>query len=260
MLPKFQHGIKAKKHLGQHFLKDVQICAKIAHSLVLNQDENVLEIGPGAGALTTFLQELPISLWLSEVDTESIVFLKDTLHVSEERILGDFLQVDLQGVNPGQWSIIGNFPYHISTQILFRIYEQKDKVNQAVGMFQKEVAERVVAKSGSRTYGILSVLMQAYYDIEYLFTLNEDAFIPPPKVKSGVIRLVRNKVEKLPCDEAFFKVIVKVAFNQRRKTLRNALKSILPPNFPTTDKIWDLRAEALNVADYILLANQIKPQ
>ena len=221
---------------------------------------SVLEIGPGTGVLTQFLMEREgIDLYLSEVDTESIEFLQaQYLKFPRDHYLGNFLRIDLASNVPVPCGIIGNFPYNISSQILFRVYEQRNHVPEVVGMFQKEVAERVAAGPGSKTYGILSVLLQAFYDIDYLFTIKPGAFNPPPKVNSGVIRLVRNDVEKLDCDESLFKSVVKMAFNQRRKTLRNALKSLIFDG-PTNElEVLNQRAEQLSVAEFVELTQQLQ--
>ena len=222
--------VRPKKHLGQHFLKDDEICKKIA--LLYSKKNNsqfLLEIGPGMGALTKHLIKLnKTTLFCVEFDIESILYLEKNLNLNKENIIhGDFLKLELNDLfNNEMFGVVGNFPYNISSQILFKCLEYKNQIDQVIGMFQKEVAERICAGPGSKTYGILSVLMQAYYDVEYCFTIDENAFIPPPKVKSAVIKCVRNKQTKLPCDEKEFKRIVKAGFNQRRKTLRNALKSI----------------------------------
>lgn len=220
-------SVKAKKHLGQHFLTDLTIARKIVDSLdaVTNP---VIEIGPGMGVLTQFLiQRKELTPYLIEIDTESVRYLKVHYPELDERILEkDFLKAPLEEIIPEPFSIIGNFPYNISSQIFFKVLENKDTIPQVVGMLQKEVAERIASPPGNKTYGILSVFLQAYYDIEYLFTVDEDVFDPPPKVKSAVIKLVRNKVAHLQCNEKLFFNVVKTAFNQRRKTLSNSLKPI----------------------------------
>ena len=217
--------VRAKKYLGQHFLKDEQIAQQIAESLT-GLTPHVLEIGPGMGVLTKYLHANPaLDFHAIEIDTESVAYLHDhypALHVIE----GDFLKLDLQELFSEPFAVIGNFPYNISSQILFKVYENRNHIPEVVGMFQKEVAERVAAKPGSKTYGILSVLLSAFYDIEYLFTVHEHVFNPPPKVKSAVIRLRRNQVSALACDEALFTKVVKIGFNQRRKTLRNSVSPI----------------------------------
>ena len=250
--------VRPKKHLGQHFLKDDSICERICSIYSQKNSSNgLLEIGPGMGALTKHLSKLEnINLFCVEYDSESVNYLKEQGVLSKNKIIqGDFLKLDLNDLfQTNQFDIVGNFPYNISSQILFKCLEYKDQVNQITGMFQKEVAERICSNPGSKSYGILSVLMQAYYNIDYCFTINEDAFIPPPKVKSAVINCTRNNKKSLPCDEKAFKIIVKTAFNQRRKTLRNALKSIYnnPENkFPFQDK----RAEQLSVNDFVQICS-----
>ncbi|KJS05687.1 MAG: 16S rRNA methyltransferase [Flavobacteriales bacterium BRH_c54] len=253
--------VRAKKHLGQHFLKDLSIAEDIVNSLVQRDKyDTVLEIGPGMGVLTQFLiQQKNYTTFPIDVDRESIAYLADKFPVLKGNIIyGDFLKIDLNEiVNNKPFAVIGNFPYNISTQILFKVYEYRHQVPELVGMFQKEVAERVAAKPGNKTYGITSVLLQAYYDIEYLFTVDEHVFDPPPKVKSAVIRLTRNNTEKLDCDEVFFKVVVKTAFNQRRKTMRNSVKVFL--NEKTKQHpILDKRPEQLSVEEFVMLTNLLK--
>ena len=246
--------VSAKKHLGQHFLNDLQIAKDIADALSINNYKNVLEIGPGMGVLTQFIIKKDINLKVVEIDRESVKYLETYFSIDQKNIIGgDFLKLPLEGLFETPFALIGNFPYNISSQILFKALDYKEVIPEIVGMFQKEVAERVVSRPGSKKYGIISVLLQTYYDGEYLFTVNEDVFTPAPKVKSGVIRLKRNERTKLDCDESLYIKVVKGAFGQRRKTLRNALKSItLPLNiieFPFQKK----RAEQLSVADFILL-------
>ena len=215
-------NVRAKKHLGQHFLNDEKIAFNITN-LLSDGAKNVVEIGPGMGVLTQFLVKKDFTTEVVEIDAESVFYLRLNYPQLANKITeGDFLQLNLKEKYPYRFSLIGNFPYNISSQILFKAFENKDQISEVVGMFQKEVAERIVAKKGKQR-GILSVLLQAYYDIEYCFTIDEDVFTPPPKVKSGVIKLKRNKLKKLHCDEKLFKQIVKAGFNQRRKTLRNAL-------------------------------------
>lgn len=243
--------VRAKKYLGQHFLKDESVCQLIAGSLTgHNGYKKVIEIGPGTGAITKYLVEEDHDLSVVEVDGESIVYLRE--HYPDLKIIDfNFLKLDLEAYAEGeQIGLVGNFPYFISSQILFKIYENKHIVSESIGMFQKEVAMRVTEKSGSKTYGILSVLMQAFYDIEYLKTVEGSAFIPPPKVQSGIIRLKRNKVEKLDCDEKLFKIVVKMGFNQRRKTLRNSLKAILPDEI-RANEIFNKRPEQLGVDSFV---------
>lgn len=251
--------VRAKKHLGQHFLKDQEIARRIAESLPLREASPVLEIGPGMGVLTQYLLQNPlINLKAVEIDSESVVYLNQ--HFPQlEVIEGDFLQMDLNKLYDGKFSIIGNFPYNISSQIFFKVLDYKDKIPSVSGMLQKEVAERIASKPGKKAYGILSVFMQAYYDVEYLFTVSEQVFDPPPKVKSAVIRFTRNEVEKLDCDEKLFRTVVKTAFNQRRKTMRNSLKPLVPrENEMYLDPIFDKRPEQLDVQSFVRLTNMIK--
>ena len=218
--------VKPKKHLGQHFLIDEKISEQISNAISKSNKINLLEIGPGTGALTKFLLHENIDLISYELDDESITYLKNTfptLIVYNE----DILKTDWTKIFKGNYSVTGNFPYNISSQILFKIYENRIIIDEMVGMFQKEVAERVCSGPGTKKYGILSVLIQAYYDVEYLFTVNEEVFNPPPKVKSGVIKITRNNIIKLDCDEKLFFRVVKAIFNQRRKMARNSLKSLL---------------------------------
>ena len=248
--------VRAKKHLGQHFLKDLGIARNIAHSLSLKNYSKVLEIGPGMGILTQFLIPLDTEIFLIEIDKESVSFLKK--HYSEldnHLIEGDFLKLPLEEIFNEPVAIIGNFPYNISSQILFKAIDHKDLIPEIVGMFQKEVAERVVAHPGSKKYGIISVLLQCFYDVEYLFTVGENVFDPPPKVKSAVIRLRRNDRDKLDCDEKKFIQVVKTAFGQRRKTLRNALKSLNLVDENTASQYLSLRAEQLSVEDFMNLTS-----
>ena len=218
--------VKPKKHLGQHFLIDEKISERISNAISKSNKINLLEIGPGTGALTKFLLHENIDLISYELDDESITYLKNTfptLIVYNE----DILKTDWTKIFKGNYSVTGNFPYNISSQILFKIYENRTIIDEMVGMFQKEVAERVCSGPGTKKYGILSVLIQAYYDVEYLFTVNEEVFNPPPKVKSGVIKITRNNIFKLDCNEKLFFRVVKAIFNQRRKMARNSLKSLL---------------------------------
>ena len=249
-----QHQVKAKKHLGQHFLNNETISKNIVDALTSNHP--TIEIGPGTGVLTKFLIDKKFDLHLSEIDLESIVYLLENQEVSKEQFIGDFLQVNFRDIfGDKQFNVIGNFPYNISSQILFRVFENKNQIPEVVGMFQKEVAERVASPPGSKKYGILSVLLQAYYDIEYLFTVGPEEFTPPPKVKSGVIRLVRNNVTSLACDEKLFKQVIKLGFNLRRKTLRNSLKSMLGDNKDL--EMLNKRPEQLSVGEFIDLTNYI---
>ena len=252
--------VRPKKHLGQHFLNDKGIAKQIVDSLVISQSKNVVEIGSGMGVLTDFLFEIEeLNLHLIEIDKESIDFLKNKWPYKQDVIHSvDFLKINLNDFFKGeQFSIIGNFPYNISSQILFRVYENYELIPQLVGMFQKEVAERIAAKPGGKIYGILSVLLQAYYDIEYLFTVNENVFTPPPKVKSGVIRLIRKKELNLGCNEKLFKQVIKQGFNQRRKVLRNSLKG-LTQGETLPDKFATERPEQLSVKEFVELTNIIE--
>lgn len=248
--------VKAKKSLGQHFLKDRNIARKITDSL-LPVTGNILEIGPGMGVLTRHLfANEQFSVQAIDIDRESIDYLHTEFPDFRNRILyGDFLKTDLTALYAAPFSVIGNFPYNISSQIFFRIIEHRQFIPQVVCMIQKEVAERVSAPYGNKTYGILSVFLQAFYDIEYLFTVSEKVFDPPPKVKSAVIRLLRNSREKLDCEEKLFFQVVKTGFNQRRKTLRNSLRSVCPEEFESD--YLNQRPEQLSVDDFILLCRQI---
>ena len=289
--------VRAKKSLGQHFLTDQRIAQDIVAALQteipgqagndatgqagndgmavtpdpiggLNGRAQVLEVGPGMGVLTQYLlQREDIDLRAVEIDRESVDYLY--IHypaIAGKLIQGDFLRLPLDRMFPSQTDgnapaspihIIGNFPYNISSQIFFKVIDNRSRVPQVVCMIQKEVAERIAEKPGTKTYGILSVLLQAWYDIEYLFTVGEGAFNPPPKVKSAVIRLTRNSRQSLDCDEALFKKVVKTAFGQRRKTIRNSLKTLLPEGFDTSDPIFDLRPERLSVEDFVRLTRML---
>jgi 16S rRNA (adenine1518-N6/adenine1519-N6)-dimethyltransferase len=241
--------VTPKKALGQHFLDDETIAEKIVQSITFN-NVPVLEIGPGMGVLTQFLlQDKNKDFKVVEIDTESVVYLQKK-YPSLQIISDDFLKLNLSKYYTDKLIIIGNFPYNISSQILFKVLENKDMVIELVGMFQKEVAERVASKPGKKMYGILSVLLQAYYDIEYLFTVDEHLFTPPPQVKSGVIRMIRNPNKKLRCDETLFKNVVKTAFNQRRKTLRNSLKSFSFPEEFKENPVFSMRPEQLSVTQF----------
>ncbi len=254
--------VRAKKHLGQHFLKDPNIAQQTSDAF--GQDhlfDFCLEIGPGMGILTEALSKrTDLDTHVIDIDAESIQFLSTNNILPDDKIIeGDFLQLDLAKLTNGKpLGIIGNFPYNISTQILFKIYENRELVKEMVGMFQKEVAERVVSPPGSKVYGITSVLLQAFYEVEYLFTIDEHEFDPPPKVKSAVIRLKRNNVQDLGVDPKLFKKIVKAAFNQRRKTLRNALKPYLNevPDL-AQEEIFNLRAEQLSVEDFVGICRKL---
>lgn len=256
-----QPSVKPKKSLGQHFLKDQNIAAKIVQGLTLHEGyQQVLEIGPGTGVLTQFLVNFEgIDLFLIELDRESIDYLHHQFPLLKGRILHqDFLRADLSSLISKKFAIIGNFPYNISSQIFFKILDERNRVPEIVCMLQKEVAERISSVHGNKTYGILSVLLQAYYDIEYLFTVEPHVFHPPPKVRSAVIRLKRNTVEQLNCDEILFKKVVKQGFQNRRKTLRNALKPLNLPEAIRQLQILDKRAEQLTVEDFVELTRKIE--
>ena len=246
--------VRPKKALGQHFLKDLDIARRIAGT-VAGCNCPVLEIGPGMGVLTRFLLDAGHDLYVVELDNESVDYLRRYFPELEGRILAeDFLKMDLGRLFSGPFCVIGNYPYNISSQIFFKVLEYKDRIPCCSGMLQKEVAERLAAGPGSRTYGILSVLLQAWYDVEYLFTVSETVFDPPPKVKSGVLRLTRNSRTELGCDPALFKTVVKTAFNQRRKTLRNSMKPLLGKDFPESSlPVFDKRPEQLSVEQFIEL-------
>ena len=251
--------VRAKKALGQHFLTDQSVSRNIAAALTSEGPADVLEIGPGTGVLTQYLLERKdIDLKMVELDGESVEYLLTHFADMQGRLIqADYLKLDVHRFFKGPYRVIGNFPYNISSQIFFKILDDKDLVPEVVCMIQKEVAERIAEGPGSKTYGILSVLLQAWYDIEYLFTVGPGAFAPPPKVHSAVIRLRRNSRTDLGCDEKLFKTIVKTAFNQRRKTLRNALKPLIPEDFECTDAVWDLRAERLGVEDFAALTRML---
>ena len=252
--------VSPKKYLGQHFLVDESIASRIVEAFSLQDGEKALEIGPGTGILTKFLIErYGDDLIMIDIDKESTAYLKKKFPANSNNIIqGDFLSINLPKLYQGPIGIIGNFPYNISSQIFFRILEYRDKIPIIVGMVQKEVGERISAGPGSKTYGILSVFLSAFYDIEYLFTVEPEVFDPPPKVRSSVLRLTRNKTLNLACNEAFFTRIVKLGFQNRRKTLRNALKSLnLPEEIHKLD-ILGKRAEQLSVEDYTELTEKIE--
>lgn len=250
-------SVVAKKHLGQHFLKDENIAQNIVQSLIhTDKYKKVLEVGPGMGVLTKYLlKEDKFETSVIDIDRESIEYLKINFPELKDRIISaDFLNMDFERyLGKGPFAIIGNFPYNISSQILFKALDHKDQIPEIVGMFQKEVAERIASPSGTRASGILSILLQAYYNIEYLFTVDETVFSPPPKVKSAVIRLTRNETTKLDCDEILFKKVIKAGFNQRRKTLRNALKQLIIEREKDIAKIpyLDKRAEQLTIQNFV---------
>ena len=253
-------AVRPKKALGQHFLTD----QSVAHSIVaaLQSDGPVLEVGPGMGVLTQYLlRDDGISLKVVEIDSESVAYLLEHFpSLAGGLYEADFLKMPLEKIFPGQFAVIGNFPYNISSQIFFKILDYLDSVPEVVCMIQKEVAERISAAPGSKTYGILSVLLQAWYDIEYLFTVGEGAFNPPPKVKSAVIRLTRNSRTELGCDAGLFKQVVKTTFNQRRKTIRNSLKPVLAslPSLPAFIPYLDCRPEQLSVEEFIELTQSLR--
>ena len=257
--------VRAKKSLGQHFLTDQTIARAIVDALSADSPiRDVLEIGPGMGVLTQYLiQREDIAPMMVEIDTESVEYLLTHFQGMQGRLIeGDYLKLDVSRFFPDRYRIIGNFPYNISSQIFFKILDDKDKVPEVVCMIQKEVADRIAEKPGSKVYGILSVLLQAWYDIEYVLSVGPGAFAPPPKVKSAVIRLRRNDRKELGCDEKLFKQVVKTAFNQRRKTLRNALKPMISEKFSAagalSDPIFDLRAERLGVEDFVRLTRMFQ--
>lgn len=252
--------VKPKKHLGQHFLRNDEICAQIAAALKHPEAfDTILEIGPGTGALTRHLIGLhQKEVYVAEVDQESIAWLHVHFPALKGRILNeDVLRMPLPDRISGQVAVIGNFPYNISSQILFWVLDHKAQVPEVVGMFQKEVAMRIAGGPGNKDYGILSVLIQAYYEAEYLFTVEEHEFDPPPKVKSGVIRLIRKTEQSLGCDEKQFIRVVKTAFNQRRKTMRNSLRSLVHDPELLADPVFNRRPEQLSVAEFVELTNRI---
>lgn len=252
--------VRAKKHLGQHFLKDEIIAEKIGDTLTLDGYKNVLEIGPGMGVLTKYLIQKNIHVVAMDLDAESIAYLEKKYPQENLRIVAaDFLKYDLlQCFGQEQFAITGNFPYNISTQIVFKMLEWKSQIPEFTGMFQKEVAQRICEREGSKTYGILSVLTQAFYHAEYLFSVPASVFNPPPKVESGVIRLRRKDDFALPCDEKMLFKVVKTAFQQRRKTLRNSLKSFNLSDKIKEDAIFGLRPEQLSVSEFIALTQKLE--
>ena len=247
--------VRAKKHLGQHFLKDETIAEKISDTLKMQDYKNVLEIGPGMGVLTKYLIQKNIEIVAMDLDKESIAFLKENYPNKNLKIIeADFLKYDLSLLfGSEQFGITGNFPYNISTQIVFKMLEWKERIPEFTGMFQKEVAKRICEKEGSKAYGILSVLAQAFYEAEYLFTVPPSVFNPPPKVESGVLRLTRKEKYSIPCNEKMLYKVVKTAFQQRRKTLRNSLKSFNLSDKIKEDTIFDQRPEQLSVSQFIEL-------
>ena len=269
--------VRAKKALGQHFLTDQTVAQRIVDALTAGVrgerppysegdghrvPRDVLEIGPGMGVLTQYLlQREDIDLKLVELDGESVDYLLTHFPGMQGRLYqADYLRLDIHKLFPGEYRVIGNFPYNISSQIFFKILDDKDRIPEVVCMIQKEVADRIAEGPGSKTYGILSVLLQAWYEIDYIMSVGSGAFAPPPKVQSAVIRLRRNGRTELGCDEKQFKTVVKTTFNQRRKTLRNALKPLLPEGFDSSDPIFDLRAERLSVDDFVALTRKLQGQ
>ena len=249
--------VRAKKYLGQHFLNNNTIAQSITNQLDTNLNKNVLEIGPGMGILTKFLLNQELNLKLVEIDAESVQYLKKKFpQIKNDIYEEDFLKIKLQELYKNSVSVIGNFPYNISTQILFKVFENKDQIVQVIGMFQKEVAERLCAKEGKKK-GILTILLQTFYNIEYCFNVNPDVFFPKPKVNSAVIKLTRNNRERINCDEKLFIQIIKSSYNHRRKTLRNALKSFSLEEDKTITRLLDLRAEQLSINDFIILTNHV---
>ena len=252
--------VKAKKHLGQHFLNDEMIAKQIADTLMLEGYKDVLEIGPGMGVLTKYILKKPVTTHVIEIDQESVEYLQaNFLNLAPRIIQEDVLKYDFSsafGTRP--FGIIGNFPYNISTQIVFKVLENRTQIPEFSGMFQKEVAQRICEKEGSKVYGILSVLVQAFYEADYLFTVPPSVFIPPPKVESGVLRLTRKADYSLPCDEKLFFRVVKSAFQQRRKTLRNSLKTYNLSDNLKANTIFDKRPEQLSVQAFIDLTIAIE--
>jgi len=251
--------VRAKKHLGQHFLCDENIAKRIVEAL-LSKDKNlpVIEIGPGTGVLTKYLIAELDKFYALDIDTESVEYLKNRYPEKKEEIIyGDFLEMDLVKLCGKKFNVIGNFPYNISSQIMFRVLEHRNNVNIVVGMFQKEVAQRMAEKPGTKVYGILSVLLQAFYKIEYLFTVHENVFSPQPKVKSAVVRFERNDVKQLDCNEELFFKIVKTTFNQRRKQIRNSIKPVFSEK-EITHPLFDKRPEQLSVAEFTELTKFVE--
>ncbi len=252
--------VKAKKHLGQHFLKDENIAKKIGDTLTLNGYKKVLEIGPGMGVLTKYLLQKKVETYVIEIDTESVEYLQaNYLNLAPRILEKDFLKYNLNEVfNDEPFAITGNFPYNISSQIVFKTLEMRNQIPEFTGMFQKEVAQRICSKEGSKVYGIMSVLTQAFYDAEYLFTVPPSVFNPPPKVDSGVLRLIRKENFTLPCDEKLFFKVIKQGFQQRRKTLRNSLKTFNLSDNLKANSIFGQRPEQLNVQEFIELTQLIE--
>lgn len=253
--------VKPKKFLGQHFLKDLSIAKDIADTVDVCPDLPILEVGPGMGVLTQFIMQKNRPVKVVELDYESVAYLRENFPALEDNIIeDDFLKLNLEKLFDGKpFVLTGNYPYNISSQIFFKMLDYKDLIPCCTGMIQKEVAERIAAGPGSKTYGILSILIQAWYKVEYLFTVHEHVFNPPPKVKSAVIRMTRNETKELGCNEQLFKQIVKTTFNQRRKTLRNSISPILEKGNPlSADPIFNKRPEQLSVQDFIDLTNRVE--
>lgn len=253
--------VKPKKFLGQHFLKDLSIAKDIADTVDECPGLPILEVGPGMGVLTQFLMEKGREVKVVELDFESVAYLRESFPALEGNIIeDDFLKLKLEKLFDGRpFVLTGNYPYNISSQIFFKMLDYKDLIPCCTGMIQKEVAERIAAGPGSKTYGILSILIQAWYKVEYLFTVHEHVFNPPPKVKSAVIRMTRNETKELGCNERLFKLIVKTTFNQRRKTLRNSISSILEKGNPlSNDPVFNKRPEQLSVQEFIELTNRVE--
>lgn len=253
--------IRAKKNLGQHFLNDENIAKKIVDALlVCNNGNPVVEIGPGTGVLTKYLAaELKNNFYALDIDTESVPYLKQHYpEIADNILLEDFLEYDIKKIIKGKFNVIGNFPYNISSQIMFKVLEHRNDVDCVVGMFQKEVALRFAEKPGTKTYGIISVLLQTYYDIEYLFTVNENVFTPPPKVKSAVIRFKRNSRKSLSCNEELFTKVVKATFNQRRKQIRNSIRAVVTIEDSLLTPIFQKRPEQLSVEEFIELTDFVE--
>lgn len=253
--------VRPKKALGQHFLTDLSVARRIASTLDEFKALPVIEVGPGMGVLTQYLLSEGHDVKVAEIDGESVAYLRENFPELDNRIIeGDFLKMDLNEVFPGEgkFCVIGNYPYNISSQIFFQVLEYKDRIKCCSGMLQREVAERLAAPPGTKARGILSVLLQAWFDVEYLFTVDENVFNPPPKVKSGVVKLVRNSVTDLGCDASRFKSVVKTTFGMRRKALRNSIRGLLPPGAPLPDSpLLAMRPEQLTVAQFIELTNLI---
>ncbi|MGZ3884097.1 MAG: 16S rRNA (adenine(1518)-N(6)/adenine(1519)-N(6))-dimethyltransferase RsmA [Bacteroidia bacterium] len=254
------HPIRAKKKLGQHFLNDEAIAKKIVDALLeTDRQATVIEIGPGTGVLTKFLIQENVNFLALDVDAESVDYLKANYPThSKQFLLSDFLEADIKNIVTGKFNVIGNFPYNISSQIMFKVLEHRNEVDAVVGMFQKEVAERLAEKPGSKTYGILSVLLQAFYDIEYLFTVHENVFTPPPKVKSAVIRLKRNLRKELDCNEELFVKVIKATFNQRRKTIRNSIRAVTTIDDAKLTPLFQKRPEQLSVEQFVELTKFVE--